>query len=350
MRIKIDAFDTLYFRDGKPFTMGAETWGSGIFPPHPSMLYGALRSAYFSHNTQALKDANTANDPTRDLKITGFHLMNNNEIYFPAPFDCVKEKDANNKRAFILKPKECSIISSCPTSQILMLDGERKIENIPDAWLNESSFQSYLMCDESNISFTELNSLVISEPKIGIGRSNVTHTAQDAMLYRVAMKRMKDTSLIVEFDGLNNELPQSSIMKLGGEGRPVHYESIKDISIKAPKISGKIFKLYLSTPAIFKNGWLPAWIDGKNLEGQYRDLQLKLITSSIGRVVYIGGFDIKAGEPKPMRRAVPAGSVYYFEILSNAQGLSPIDIFHGRAISDFAPEQGFGIAYVGAVK
>lgn len=350
MRIKIDAFDTLYFRDGKPFTMGAETWGSGIFPPYPSMLYGALRSAYFSHNTQALKDANTSNDPTKSLRITGFYLMNNSEIYFPASLDCVKEKDVNDKKVFILKPKECSIVSNCPASHILRLDGKRKIENIPDAWLDKSSFQSYLMCNESNISFTEFNSLVISESKIGIGRSNATHTAEDSMLYRVAMKRMKDTLLIVEFDGLNSDLPKSSLMKLGGEGRPVYYESIEDTQIKAPEINGNVFKLYLSTPAIFKNGWLPKWIDGNSLEGQYNGLRLKLITASIGRVVYVGGFDMKAKEPKPMKRAVPAGSVYYFEILNNEMNLSPIDIFHGKAISDFFTEQGFGIAYVGVVK
>ena len=169
------------------------------------------------------------------------------------------------------------------------------------------------------------------------------------MLYRVAMKRMKDTSLIVEFDGLNIELPQSSLMKLGGEGRPVYFEAIDSVNIPPMKITNK-FKIYLSTPAIFKKGWLPEWMDSNSLEGHYNGLRLKLITASIGRVVHIGGFDIKAREPKQMRRAVPAGSVYYFEILNNEQNVSPIDVFHGKAISDFDKEQGFGIAYVGAVK
>lgn len=348
MRIKVDAFDTLYFRDGKPFTMGTDIWGSGIFPPYPSMLYGALRSAYFSYNNKELKNANTPNDPTGNLRITGFHLMNNDEIYFPAPLDCAKEKDANAQKVFILKPKKCLISSNCPSSHILMLDGKKKIESIPDAWLDESSFQSYLICDESNITFKEIDSLITLEPKIGIGRSNATHTTEDSMLYRVAMKRMKETSLIIEFEGIN--LPEAGIIKLGGEGRPVHYESIKDVQIKAPEIDGNMFKLYLSTPAIFENGWLPGWINGNSLEGQYSGLKLRLLTASIGRVVYIGGFDMKAKEPKPMKRAVPAGSMYYFEILSNAQNLSPINIFHGKAISDVFPEQGFGITYVGAVK
>ena len=49
MIIQIDPLDTLFFRNGKPFTMGEETWADAVFPPYPSVVYGALRSAYFSN-------------------------------------------------------------------------------------------------------------------------------------------------------------------------------------------------------------------------------------------------------------------------------------------------------------
>ena len=55
MRIKIDAIDTLFFKDGKPFSMGDETWADGIFPPPPSVIYGALRSIYFSEHPEKLQ-------------------------------------------------------------------------------------------------------------------------------------------------------------------------------------------------------------------------------------------------------------------------------------------------------
>jgi len=48
MRIEIKSFDTLFFRDGKPFTMSEDNWADGIFPPPPSVIYGALRAAYFA--------------------------------------------------------------------------------------------------------------------------------------------------------------------------------------------------------------------------------------------------------------------------------------------------------------
>ena len=153
------------------------------------------------------------------------------------------------------------------------------------------------------------------------------------------MKRLKDTSLVIDFEGMN--LPRSGLMKLGGEGKQAYYSTIYTFEIKAPEMKGNSFKLYLSTPAMFKNGWLPEWIDEATLKGEREGLKLKLTAASIGRVDHIGGFDIKAGEPKPMRQAVPAGSVYHFEILNNGKTVSPINIFHGKALSDFDKEQGF---------
>ena len=69
MLIKLDPLDTLFFRDGKPFSMGEETWGNCIFPPSPSVIYGALRTAYFSNHIDLLEKANTKNDPTSNLVI-----------------------------------------------------------------------------------------------------------------------------------------------------------------------------------------------------------------------------------------------------------------------------------------
>ena len=48
MTIQLDALDTLFFKDGKPFSLGEETWADGIFPPPPSVVYGATRTALIS--------------------------------------------------------------------------------------------------------------------------------------------------------------------------------------------------------------------------------------------------------------------------------------------------------------
>ena len=215
MRIKIDALDTLFFRDGKPFTMGAETWGSGIFPPYPSVVYGALRSVFLSHNIDKLKDVKTANDPTSGLRIKEFCLQQNTNAFYPVPLDCVKEKriGGKSKKVYILKPIECHVVSNSRVKQLLRPVDGKKVENIQGGWIENISLESYLNCKEDDISSINLENIVISEAKIGIGRSNLTHAAEDSMLYRVAMKRLKDTSLVIDFEGMN--LPRSGLMKLG---------------------------------------------------------------------------------------------------------------------------------------
>ena len=136
-------------------------------------------------------------------------------------------------------------------------------------------------------------------------------------------------------------------IKLGGEGKFVSVQNLaKSIEIPFPKIDNN-FLLYISTPTIFKKGWLPDWIDKDSLKGKIpnTDLTVKLLTASIGKPDLIGGFDMAKRKPKPMYKAVPSGSVYFFEILEGNS--SELEKIHQKSISDIYPEQGFGICYVG---
>lgn len=354
MIIEINALDTLFFRDGKPFTMGEDTWANGVFPPYPSVIYGALRSVYFSNHIEELPKANTKEDPTKNLKIKRIFLKISNEVFSPLPLDCVKEKDSDKNECFVLYPEsKKGFISNYPElEQILTYSDNgrnRKIEKISDAVLSKLDFENYLK--GINVSYLKLDKkFIITEPKIGIGRSSVTRSSEKGKLYRVDMKRLRNVSFLIDFEGLN--LPGKGMMKLGGEGKAASYQKYpNNIEIEFPEFADneKQFKVVLTTPTIFKNGWLPGWIDEKTLSGEYKGIKLKLLTVSIGKPIHIGGFDMKKRRPKPMFKAVPAGSVYYFELQEGTKG----DIkraFHQRAISDVYSEQGFGIAYVGGVK
>ncbi len=348
MRIKIEPLDTLFFRDGRPFSMGDDSWANGVFPPYPSVIYGALRSLYFSEHISELKNACTANDPTRNLKINGIYFLDckENNIYLPLPHDCVQRKNTKEP-THVLSLSQININSSCPVKNVLSSDGE--VENVNDGLISIDSLKTYLQCKDKIFNFIKISDKVKLEPKVGIGISRITGTADESKLYTASMRRIEDLALLIDFEGI--DIPQSGLMKLGGEGKATSYQ-VDDANIDVLPYNFKydktIFKLYLSTPAIFKKGWLPAWIDEKNLTGEYNGLKVKLQTASIGKPLYIGGFDMRAGKPKPMRKAVPFGSVYYFEIIDGSIEMA-FEKFHQKAISDFNPDQGFGIAYVGGV-
>ncbi len=112
----------------------------------------------------------------------------------------------------------------------------------------------------------------------------------------------------------------------------------------------KIFRLCLATPALFEKGSIPKWLDKETGIGEPNknsDLKLRLITSFLGKSISIGGFDLKERQPKKMHKYVPAGAVYYFEILKGTME-EVIKTFHSKSVSELETDkQGFGIAYVG---
>lgn len=348
MLIKIDALDTLFFRDGKPFTMGQETWADGIFPPHPSTVYGALRSAYFADHVGELNKANCEDDPTMGLVIKGMFLEIENDLCLPLPLDCVKEKgkSENDRETFLLKLKENTIVSNMSMPYVLHGQKDIEVKTIHTAYLDNRAFKKYLDMIMKEFYYMNLSDYVLTEEKIGIARDRHTNIATEGKLYRVDLCRLDNVSIIIDFEGL--DLPGEGFLKLGGEGKVVAYKQLQNLPDFKPNLEGNWFKLYLLTPSIFKGGWLPGWIDTKTLEGTYKGLRLKLLSAVVGRHISIGGFDIKKGRPKPMRRAVPAGSVYYFELLKGELD-DVTNLMHYKSISEYDAEQGFGVSFVGRV-
>ena len=163
----------------------------------------------------------------------------------------------------------------------------------------------------------------------------------------------KDYCLLVKINEIDS-MPEKGLFTLGGEGKTVRFEKInnnplEDLENMNFELKDGIFKLYLATPAIFENGWLPRWINAETLEGEKDGIKLKLIACAIGKYLRIGGWDMAKNEPKPMYKAVPAGSVYYFKVLNGASSNDVKNIFHFKNISDINPEEGFGLSCVGVV-
>ncbi len=344
MKIKMNALDTLFFRDGKPFSKGEENWSDGIFPPYPSVFYGALRSAFFSENIEifhslAKDDFNTKKDPTTKLKITNIALLISNEMVYPFPKDCLIE--AGESSAVRIRSFENKNLSSSPTDFVLKTN-EKKYETIKDGFISLNDFNKYLNNQKDRFTVKHLE--IINEPKTGNGRNFETRrTDDDSMLYRVDMKRLGNVKIIIEFEGL--EISESGFLKLGGEGKAVYYETYtENCEPIFPSIKEE-FVMYISTPTFFKNGWLPDFINIDTHFGKIAGLDVKLISAIVDRPLSIGGYDMKKNYPKPMQKAVPAGSVYFFKILKGDP--ESLKNLQGKSISSQKQKEGFGIVYFG---
>ncbi len=360
MWYKIIPNDTLFFRDGKPFSMGMETWASSIFPPNPSTLYGAIRTwlIFEKGNLKAFKEGKLKEelgtpDEKGTLKIKGPFLFKK-EALFPVPKDLLKEKGKTDNELFrlnLVKPE--IFISDYPENKhILVNKSNRKLEEV-EGFITSIYLEDYLS-GKDKLRLTKKEEIYIEEPKIGIAREKITKTTKEGYLYQISMIRLKeDVSMVVKIEGVK-DIPESGIIQLGGDGRTAKIEKIEDNIFQNVeninlKFENKKFKIYLATHAIFENGYLPKWIN-KDWEGEYNGIKLRLICCVIGRYRLIGGWDLAKNEPKGMHRAVPAGSVYYFEILDNSSAESIKNVFHFKNISEINPEEGYGLSFIGKIK
>lgn len=348
MIIKLNPLDTFFFRDGKPFTMGTETWADGIFPPPPSVLYGALRSLWLSEQEDGFSDDNIAK--SESLEIKGIFLEIGDTLHLPAPLDIVQVKDSSDVQ--LLKPELQKAITSHKITNIALSSNDEIVEELDKNSLVRSyDFNSYLNNEIPPI----VSDYMISESKIGIGRQFDTRTAEEGKLYRVDLQRFKsdDTKIVVEYDFNEKPFNNKKFARLGGEAKAASYtQSEGKVNIEHPlpeDFDNQTFRLCLVTPAIFENGWLPSWIDETTFEGTYNNIKLKLLSIASSRPLSTGGFGFnkitKRFEPKKMYRAVPSGTVYWFSFEGDAQTI--IDTFHAHSISEINPKQGFGITYVG---
>ena len=130
MRIEITALDTLFFRDGKPFSMGEDTWATGMFPPSPSVIYGMLRTAYAAQNNINIKDIIKE---TEDLKIKSILLKYDKHYIFPYPTDLFSTSDLmKDDKAEILKIVENKSISSFPNEECQYLLSTKSSKKVKD--------------------------------------------------------------------------------------------------------------------------------------------------------------------------------------------------------------------------
>jgi CRISPR-associated protein Cmr3 len=370
--LRIAALDTLFFRDGKPFTQGDDSHLETInFPPAPSVFLGAVKTMLAAHHNWDLADINTK---AKNISIKKIYF-DVKGLNFITPLDYAERSDKSNeikKEENIKKQYESLKTTSCISNTDLILNEKYKQVSSLFASQDKNIYLSYpsssLFNKEYLLDYLDLDNsknIYVSKPKIyneskiGIKRDTNSHGAENGMLYNISMQRLpEDFYICVELEIDNTyKVPGNGYLKLGGEAKIAYFtmslESKIDKDLKTIKFFRKsdYFKIYLNTPALFKNGWQP---DLKTTLG----IDATLFAANIGKPIPIGGFNmqnsgtIKKGH-KSMYRAVPAGAVYIYkvseenkpqiaQILKENQGVSICDIGDAQKI-----QEGFGIAFFG---
>ena len=361
MNLNLTALDTLFFRDGKPFSLGDETWADGMFPPNLSVLYGALRTYTAIKRNIAFEEIESL---LADVQIKGVQYLLERGIYFPLPCDLVEaEKDEAVKKTekrkkqygsiFQLEPRENNLVSSHSKyglDYIFLPPAGKFVDAVDGGLISHTSLLNYLKGFSGDLKIRKMEDYLRVEPRVGIGRNNEFRSTEEGMLFRVGMRRPVGLEILLRTanTGLRSSNIDQTLVKLGGEGKlaAVQEEVVFDFSLSPKDVELKpgFFKLYLATPAIFtedKNHWYP---DLSKLE----IADAELVGVCMGKVRPVGGFNMKdkkgKASPKPMYRSVPAGSVFYFKTTEDPLKIQELQ---GKSVSDELSNQGYGVAYFG---
>ncbi len=369
-KLFIAPFDTLFFRDGKPFNKGVNSLAHSEFSIIPSNFYGAIASSFFVNNSS---NANIFGKYLRDKEgnYGSFHLKGvflskraNDKVYLymPVPLDTYAFKVRD---ALYLKFLTCRRFNEGDVKDFqldLYFYSDSNPEEISGkAFITSEHFESkYMNCKDKG--FRLYSDMVTYENKVGITIDKAGGASEEGMLYQTQYFRLKEKfGFTAFFEGLDG-FEKQGFLKLGGKSKSAHYETINgniiknlfSISVELKNVvfeqidKSKFMKLYFATPAIFENGWLPDGFDKKTFVFHNGNFVLKIIAAAIGRYKSISGWDMLNYAPKMGYRAVPAGSVYYIKVVKGKVE-DIFDYFNGKNFG-IRKEEGFGLSFVVPMK
>ncbi len=188
------------------------------------------------------------------------------------------------------------------------------------------------------------------DPRLGIGLNADSHTAEEGQIYTTEgfafspQGTFSSTGFLVGMQGVASLLPDTGLLRLGGDGRSAQYRKVAFTAPVVANIPGstKQFRLLLQTPALFSQGWLPEGVTQHD-DGSYRlqgdGFSARLACAALGRREVVSGWDLYQWAPKPAQAAAPAGSVYWFDEFTGDAGKLAAWVAKGLWPDDLSPNQ-----------
>ncbi len=341
----IEPLDVLVFRGNKLF--GAPgSFGENQMPPWPSVVAGALRTHMLDLAGVSLSDfmaqsgsekgsyasdeivesLGTVAHPGR-FAVTWFSLGRRTnsgtiERLFPLPHDLFIIKDGKEKRKIVpvvpIGPDDLRGVATnavLPWLPSLLLSSQSKGES--GFFLGEEGFLDYLagrIPDPSAL--VHQSELWGIDPRVGIGLDVSSRTASEGRLFSSETIALKSgVGFVVDVVGASGLIAKKALLRFGGDGRAAHMEKIESFKRKGASLSkGNRFRLVMTTPGIFSHGPYPVSPEGPAplVDG---GPVVRLLSASVGRSQTVSGWDLARRVPKAAQKAVPVGSVYWFQVV-----------------------------------
>jgi CRISPR-associated protein Cmr3 len=351
--------ESLFVRGNLAFGDAGEH-GAGLMPPPPSLFAGAFRSAILARQPEALKQftqRGQTDDPALNLVLGTFATANGEQItagrfrlawvslagqpdreqgaaietLTPLPADLVSLESGLAR----LTPgtPQALVFSGQPLPRTAVLAAAKQEKPLAGRYLRQAGFARHLAGElPKDTDCLEPNQLYRRDPRLGIGLNPNTGTVESGLIYTTEGFAFNPpdspfaaTGFLVGIQGGDDLLPDSGLLRLGGDGRAASYQRVQWQPPETParRIADKgRFRLILQTPGIFANGWLPPGISRENSDYMLRGqgFSARLICAAVPRREVVSGWNLLGWRPKDALRVAPAGSVYWFEDFAGEPG------------------------------
>jgi len=337
--------DTWFFKEARPFdSVGATQLGTILLPPPARTVTGAIRTLIGENQAVNWKEFNTNHklaeeigysDCLGKLRLTGPYLLLNGKRLYPVPltilegkiksqFKSKKTGKRKEKQAFDRlhpgQPVKCDLGTVRLPTKVHQLKGAKPIEN---AWLTASDFERVLTGKAFPENIIYNKKLFTLENRVGLALDRNTRIAKAHQLYQNQHIRIhSDNNLQIgmQVDGIKEKLHPTNkhLIHFGGEGRLAEVSITKvNHQITSPVVkSDKHIFLTLLTAAHLENRWLPnESFKKENEPGEIKGVTLKIVSAVLGKSIREGGWDLVKGQSRPVVSLIPAGSVWFCEVI-----------------------------------
>ncbi len=356
----IEPMDVLFLRGNRLFG-DAGSYGESMVPPWPSVAAGALRTAILARDgTDPAAFARGGHDHptlgTPDLpgtfRITDFQLAWRGETgegplerLYPLPADLVATREAQQESIALraLSPWQPAggIDCSMALERLPVMAQASRSKPATGLWLTSRGMQFWLdgRLPDASADLIPSGRLWAHDERIGIGLQADTRRADDGKLFSMqAVALSRGVGFLAEAEG--DSLEAGTVLRFGGDGRGAVVDRAA-APLPEPDmdriLASRRCRLILATPGIFPEGWR---LPGMDTAGVFDlcGVRGRVVAAAVNRAEVVSGWDLALRQPKPARRAVPAGSVYWIEDLQ----ATPDDL-HKLAAHGLWPETGYDV-------
>lgn len=341
--VALRGIDPLLFRDAKPF--GAEQ-GAGIarsLPlPQPSTVAGALRTSI--GNTEKWTWNEEASKRALAISVAGPLLCKCGTTMFPKPADALifeEKKEIDPKeplRCLALRPKKLQGGAGCDAPNgiaPMAVTEDVKPESGHHYWTAEKTLEWLESSDGTGFVLPTKESGPLTEDRVNVGIDIDKGVAKDGALFSTRSlcferhprwneaKDAKTATAVWEvLAQVDCDTNVCGALFFGGERRiAVASEACAErwtllpLTLRDKLGESRLLRLQLATPALFRQGWIPDWLEDLGvLDASLKGARLKLASAAIPRREPVSGWDYHKKAPKAVRWMVPAGAVYFFEV------------------------------------